>query len=84
MITENMVRAKKSLRNQRRVKKLGLVGIDYPQLTDGVPYETRDDELAKVVIAMKNMVIKLDVPVFLMSQLERELEYREKQTSHVE
>ena len=58
-------------------KELGLVLIDYLQLMDGPPYETRDEELAKVVIAIKNMAIKLDVPVVLMSQLERELEYRE-------
>ena len=44
---------------------------------DGPPYETRDAELAKVVIVMKKMAIKLNVPVVLMSQLERELEYRE-------
>ena len=58
-------------------KELGLVLIDYLQLMDGPPYETRDEELAKVVIAIKNMAIMLDVPVILMSQLSRELEYRE-------
>ena len=58
-------------------KELGLVLIDYLQLMDGPPYETRDEELAKVVIAMKNMAVNLDVPVVLMSQLDRELEFRE-------
>ena len=71
-IHEKSEKIKEEFRN-----KLGLVLIDYLQLLDGPPYETRDEELSKVVIAMKNMATQLDVPVVLISQLKRELEYRE-------
>ena len=57
-------------------KELGLVVIDYVQLLDGPKYPTRDEELSKVVIALKEMATKLEVPVILLSQLNRDLEER--------
>jgi len=59
-------------------KELGLVVIDYVQLMDGKRYmECRDTELGGIVIDIKNMAKELNVPILLMSQLSRDIEYRE-------
>ena len=57
-------------------KELGLVLVDYVQLLDGPAYPSRDEELSKIVIQLKDMARKLDVPVLVLSQLDRNLELR--------
>ena len=57
--------------------ELGLVIVDYVQLIDCPNKYSRDDELSKVVLDLKAMAKALDVPVILMSQLSRDIEYRE-------
>ena len=64
--------------------ELGLVLIDFVQLMDGPAYESRDEELSKVVIALKEMARKLNVPVLVLSQLNRDLENRENKRPMVQ
>ena len=73
-VKEMMNRCKK-IRKQEG-KELGLVLVDYVQLLDGPDYPTRDEELSKVVIQLKDMARKLDVPVVVLSQLNRDIENR--------
>ena len=67
----------------RKIKKkvglgeLGLVVVDYIQMMDGPNKESRDKELSKIVLDLKEMAKALDVPVVLMSQLSRDIEKRE-------
>ena len=56
--------------------ELGLIVIDYLQLMDGPLYESRDEELSKVVVQLKEMAKVLNVPVIVLSQLDREIEHR--------
>ena len=56
--------------------ELGLVVIDYLQLMDGPLYESRDEELSKVVVQLKEMAKVLQVPVIVLSQLNRAIEHR--------
>ncbi len=55
---------------------MGLVVIDYLQLMDGPLYESRDEELSKVVVQLKEMAKILQVPVIVLSQLNRAIEHR--------
>ena len=59
-------------------KGLGLVIVDYVQLMDGARYasQTRDEELSEIVVALKDMATKLQVPVVVLSQLNRAVEHR--------
>ncbi len=57
--------------------ELGLVVIDFVQLMDGPNNESRDEELSKIILDLKEMAKILDAPVVLMSQLNRHAEYRE-------
>ena len=57
-------------------KELGLVLVDYVQLLDGPDNQSRDEELSKIVIQLKDMARKLDVPVLVLSQLNRDIEHR--------
>jgi len=56
--------------------ELGLVVIDYLQLMDGPQYASRDEELSKIVVQLKEMAKLLQVPVIVLSQLNRAIEYR--------
>ena len=60
----------------REKTELGLVVIDYLQLMDGPQYASRDEELSKIVVQLKEMAKLLQVPVILLSQLNRSVEYR--------
>tara|TARA_Y100001968_G_scaffold275450_1_gene269188 strand:+ start:779 stop:1702 length:924 start_codon:yes stop_codon:yes gene_type:complete len=72
---EGMIdKCEKIIKKQR--KELGLVLVDYVQLLDGSGSESRDEELSKIVIELKGMARKLNVPVLLLSQLNRDLELR--------
>ena len=55
---------------------LGLVVIDYVQLMDGPQYPSRDEELSKIVVQLKEMAKLLQVPVIVLSQLNRAIEHR--------
>ena len=59
--------------------ELGLVVIDYVQLMDGPPYPSRDEELSKIVVQLKEMAKLLQVPVIVLSQLNRAIEHRRNQ-----
>ena len=56
--------------------ELGLVVIDYVQLIDGPNKESRDEELSKIIVDLKEMAKTLDVPILLMSQISRQPEFR--------
>jgi len=77
-ITVKEMLAKCQQIKERQKKELGLVVIDYVQLMDGQKYlECRDAELGKIISDLKQMAKTLQVPVVVMSQLNRDLEYRE-------
>ncbi len=66
------------IKQEQSNDELGLVVIDYVQLMDGQKYmECRDAELGRIVSDLKNMATQLNVPILLMSQLHRDIEYRE-------
>ena len=77
------IKVKEILSKSRKVKekvglgKLGLVIIDYIQMMDGPNKESRDKELSKIVLDLKEMAKALDVPVVLMSQVSRDVESRD-------
>ena len=76
------IKVKEILSKSRKVKekvglgKLGLVIVDYIQMMDGPNKESRDKELSKIVLDLKEMAKALDVPVVLMSQVSRDVESR--------
>ena len=61
---------------KQEMKSLGLVVVDYVQMMDGPNKQSRDAELSKIIVDLKEMAKTLDAPVILMSQLNRDLEYR--------
>lgn len=70
-------RAKMSELN-KSVKKLDLVIIDYMQLVkpnDSVP---REQQISQISRGFKTMAMELELPVIALSQLNREVEKREK------
>ena len=77
------IKVKEMLSKSRKIKEkeglgqLGLVVVDYIQMMDGPNKESRDKELSKIVLDLKEMAKALDVPVVLMSQLSRDIEKRE-------
>ena len=77
------IKVKEILSKSRKVKekvglgKLGLVIVDYIQMMEGPNKESRDKELSKIVLDLKEMAKALDVPVVLMSQVSRDVESRE-------
>ncbi len=71
------VRAK-SRRVKARYKNLGLVVVDYLQLVAGMDNRaSRENQIAEISRGMKAMAKELEVPVLVLSQLNRESE-REK------
>ena len=77
------IKVKEILSKSKKIKEkvglgeLGLVIVDYIQMMDGPNKESRDKELSKIVLDLKEMAKLLDVPVVLMSQLSRDIEKRE-------
>ena len=77
------IKVKEILSKSKKIKEkvglgeLGLVIVDYIQMMDGPNKESRDKELSKIVLDLKDMAKELDVPVVLMSQLSRDIEKRE-------
>jgi replicative DNA helicase len=75
-LTVTAIRAK--CRRMRRKHGLGLVVVDYLQLMQGpVRSENRQQEIADISRALKNLARELHVPVIAVSQLNRQLEARE-------
>ena len=72
---EEMISKCKIIKEQHK-SELGLVVIDYLQLMDGPLYESREEELSKVVVQLKEMAKLLQVPVIVLSQLNRAIEHR--------
>ncbi len=63
----------------RRVKNLGLVVIDYLQLMDSsLKTDNRVLIVSDITRQLKNMAKELDVPVILLSQLNRDVEKRQE------
>ena len=59
---------------QKVEKQVGCVIIDYLQLL-GEEYQTRED-YSLIVLQLKSLAVKLDMPIVVFSQLKRDLEYR--------
>lgn len=61
----------------RRVKNLGFVVIDYLQLmSNGKPSENRVAEVSAMTRSLKIMAKELNVPILILSQLNRDVEKR--------
>ena len=67
----------KKIKENEGLGELGLIVVDYIQMMDGPNKDSRDKELSKIVLDLKEMAKLLDVPVVLMSQLSRDIEKRE-------
>jgi replicative DNA helicase len=57
--------------------KLGAIMVDYLQLIQAETHESRVQQLAEITRGLKVLAKELDVPVLLLSQLNREVEKRE-------
>jgi len=85
MCDKGSIKVKEIFSKSRKIKEkqglgeLGLIIVDYIQMMDGPNQESRDKELSKIVLDLKEMAKALDVPVVLMSQLSRDIEKRENQ-----
>lgn len=67
----------KCRRLKREAKKLDLVVIDYLQLMSGrSDAERREQEISEITRSLKGLAKELDVPVIVLSQLNRSLESR--------
>ena len=67
----------RKIKEKKGLGKLGLIIVDYIQMMDSPNKKSRDKELSKIVVDLKEMAKALDVPVVLMSQLSRDIEKRE-------
>lgn len=62
-----------------KVGKLGLIVIDYVQIMSGInsgPNSNRAQEIAEISRSLKTLALELDVPILLLSQLNRDVESR--------
>jgi len=67
----------KCRRLKREAKRLDLVLVDYLQLMSGRGgAERRDQEISEITRSLKGLAKELDVPVIVLSQLNRSLEAR--------
>lgn len=64
-------------RLQQKVKKLGVIVVDYLQLMTGRRQENRQIEIAEVARGLKQLARELDVPVVAVAQLSRGVESRQ-------
>ncbi len=83
MLTPDRIRsrARRVARAEDRAgRRLGLILVDYLQLIDAAPTERRDvnraTELGTISKSLKALARELDVPVVVLSQLNREVERR--------
>ena len=66
-------------RLSERVGSLGLIVIDYVQIMSGInsgPGSNRAQEIAEISRSLKTLALELDVPIILLSQLNRDVESR--------
>ena len=75
-ITVDEIISKCQAIKEKNKTDLGLVVIDYVQLMDGAQYPSRDEELSKIVVQLKEMAKLLEVPVIVLSQINRGIEHR--------
>ncbi|MDD3267118.1 MAG: replicative DNA helicase [Burkholderiales bacterium] len=62
-----------------KVGKLGLIVIDYVQIMSGMssgPNSNRAQEIAEISRSLKTLALELEVPIILLSQLNRDVESR--------
>ena len=83
LLTPDRIRSRArqvSRQEDREKRKLGLILVDYLQLIDAAPTERRDVnramELGSISKSLKALARELDVPVVVLSQLNREVERR--------
>ena len=74
-ITVNDIRAK-CRRLKRDNGRLDMVLIDYLQLMTGKAAERKDLEISEMTRSLKGLAKELDVPILILSQLNRSLESR--------
>ncbi|RMH52169.1 MAG: replicative DNA helicase [Zetaproteobacteria bacterium] len=77
-ISVTELRAKcRRLKRESRSQCLDMVVIDYLQLMSGPPdAERREQEISEITRALKGLAKELDIPVVVLSQLNRSLESR--------
>ena len=57
---------RKKIKENEGLGELGLIVVDYIQMMDGPNKESRDKELSKIILDLKEMAKVLDVPVVLL------------------
>lgn len=69
-----------AIKNQSKIFKkkvgIGAIFIDYLQLIEGNKYEVRERQVANIARSLKLLSKELDLPIFLLAQLNRESENR--------
>ena len=58
-------------------KRLGIVGVDYLQLMRSVGAQSRENEISELSRGIKGLAKEFDIPIYLISQLNRAVESRE-------
>jgi replicative DNA helicase len=73
----NAIQIRAKARRIKQKEGLGLVVVDYVQLMETGKAENRQQEIAQISRSMKAMARELDVPVIVISQLNRAVDSRE-------
>ena len=73
---KNMFSRCRKIKEKSKNGELGLVVIDYVQMMQGQNKKSRDKELSKIILDLKDMAKTLDVPIILASQISRDIEKR--------
>jgi replicative DNA helicase len=68
---------KRRISRAHRERKVSVVIVDYLQLIAGNTKESREREVAGISKALKDTAMKLKIPIVCLSQLSRNVEYRE-------
>lgn len=76
----NHMEIRRRARRYQRTNDIRLIIIDHLQLVGSTPTENRNDELGIYTRAFKAMAKELDLPVIVLSQLNRNLENRPDKT----
>ncbi len=63
-------------RRLKAEKNIGLIIVDYLQLMQGPPSESRQQEISSISRSLKALAKELDIPVIALSQLSRAVETR--------
>ena len=73
---KNMFSRCRKIKEKSKNGELGLVVVDYVQMMQGKNKKSRDKELSKIILDLKDMAKTLDVPIILASQISRDIEKR--------